>query len=423
VASTAALYFEPRAGFVLTFFLRMVQRMATPLRSLLLTLLLSLTVTGYAQFRDDFDRPAIDGWFTMAGDGQAHVAFTAQDGFARIESDGTADPYGVWWTLIKRDVSASLDLAKLRDPAYELRVEARVRSSHAPRRVNFMLNTQRTTDYHEHLREYDLPDAGEWRVISFTTQNFDAGPGDQVFVQLGVTDFGPEKYQVDIDYYRADVVRRADAGPDLGEPLIYHPPVPPIESLTQHVPVTHDSVIRTDFPDINFNDWRTETAAGPARVLTVDGNQWIVLRWDFGALRGKQAAGAGILELTTHSLALGGKYIERLGEDLGVEFGKVRVIEILAGDPAWDQETVTYNSLLQGRPPTAVFNTQMIIDLELAPVPGGKAYFTLSRPALQRLLDGRTKGLLIRPLGALSGTIFASENPAGHGPVLHFSTR
>jgi hypothetical protein len=41
---------------------------------------------------------------------------------------------------------------------------------------------------------------------------------------------------------------------------------------------------------------------------------------------------------------------------------------------------------------------------------------------MQRLLDGRTKGLLIRPLGALAGTIYASENQAGGGPVLHFNT-
>jgi hypothetical protein len=385
--------------------------------------LLAGAAQGLAQFRDDFDRPATDGWFTMAGDGQARVAFVPGDGFASIQVDATADRHGVWWTIIKRDVSAHLDLAKLRDPAYELRVEARVRSSHAPRRVNFMLNTQRTTDYHEHLREYDIADTDGWHVISFTTQKFDAGPGDQIFVQLGVTDFGPEKYQVDIDYYRADVVRRAEAGPDLGEPLIYHPPVPPVGSFTHHLPVTHDSVIRADYPDINFNDWRAGTAAGLARVLTVDGNQSIVLRWDFGSLRGTQASGAGILELTTSSVALGGKFVERLGEDLGVEFGKVRITEILAGDPVWNQETVTYHSLLQGRPPAEVFNTQMIIDLELAAAPGGKAYFTLSRPALQRLLDGRTKGLLILPLGALSGTVFSSESPVGNGPVLHFTTR
>lgn len=397
--------------------------MVTPLRLLPLASLLLGAAIAHAQFRDDFDRPAMDGWFTMAGDGNARATFVPKDGYASLQADATADAHGVWWTLIKRDISAQLDLAKLADPAYELRVEARVRSSHAPRRVNFMLNTQRTTDYHEHLREYDIPDTDGWHVISFTTRNFDAKPGDKVFVQLGVTDFGPDQYQVDIDYYRADVVRRDEAGPDVGEPLAYHPTVPPVDTFAHHLPVTHDSVIRPDFPDINFNDWHASEAGGPARVLTVDGSQWIVLRWDFGAFRGRQAVGAGVLELTTQSLAQGGKYIERMGEDLGVEFGKIHVIEILGGDPAWDQETVTYNSLLQGRPYADVFNTQMTIDLELAEQPGGKAWFTLPRPVMQRLLDGRTKGILIRQLGALSGTVYASENATGHGPVLHFSTR
>ena len=397
--------------------------MVTPPRLFLLASLLSLAVAGRAQFRDDFDRPAIDGWFTLTGDGSAKAALVPQDGFARLAIDATADRHGVWYTLIKRDISASLDLAKLKDPAYELRVEARVRSSHAPRRVNFMLNTQRTTDYHEHLREYEIPDTDGWHVISMTTRNFDAGPGDTVFVQLCATDFGPDTYHVDIDYYRAEVVRVDEAGPDLGEPLVYHPPVPPVAAFAHHAAVTHDSVIRADFPDVNFNDWHAAEAGGPARVLTVDGSQWIVLRWDFGALRGRPADGAGLLELTTQSLALGGNYVGAMGRDLGEEFGKIHVIEILGGDPAWDQTTVTYASLMQGKPYAEVFNTQMIIDLELASAPGGKAFFTLPRPVLQRLLDGRSKGILIRPLGAISGTVYASENPAGHGPVLHFNTK
>lgn len=394
-----------------------------PLPRLLLASTLGLAVTGHAQFRDDFDRPAIDGWFTMTGDGTAKAAFVPGDGFARLQIDATPDQHGVWWALIKRDITASLDLAKLKDPAYELRVEARVRSSHAPRRVNFMLNTQRTTDYHEHLREYEIPDTDGWHVISMTTRAFDAGPGDSVFVQLCATDFGPDTYHVDIDYYRADVVRRDEAGSDVGEPLVYHPPVLPVSSFAHHAAVAHDSVIRADFPTVNFNDWHVAEAGGPARVLTVDGSQWIALRWDFAPFRGRHADGGGVLELTTQSLALGGKYIEAMGRDLGEEFGKIHVIEILGGDPAWDQETVTYASLLQGKPYAEVFNTQMIIDLELAPAPRGKAFFTLPRPVMQRLLDGRSKGILIRPLGAISGTIYASENPAGHGPVLHFNTK
>lgn len=417
------LYFEPRAAVVTRRFLRFVGSMVTPSRLLLLVSLLPLAVASRAQFRDDFDRPAIEGWFTMTGDGNARAALVPQDGFARLSIDATADRHGVWWSLIKRDVTAALDLAKLKDPAYELRVEARVRSSHAPRRVNFMLNTQRTTDYHEHLREYEIPDTDGWHVISLTTRDFDAGPGDTVFVQLCATDFGPDTYHVDVDYYRADVVRRDEAGPDLGEPLVYHPPVPPVATFAHHAPVTHDSVIRADFPEVNFNDWQAAAPGGPVRVLTVDGSQWIVLRWDFAPFRGRRADGAGVLELTTHALALGGNYTARYGADLGVEFGKIRVIEILGGDPAWDQATVTHATLTQGRPYAEVFNTQMIIDLELAPAPGGQAFFTLPRPVMQRLLDGRSKGLLIRPLGALSGTVYASENPAGHGPVLHFNTR
>ena len=68
-----------------------------------------------------------------------------------------------------------------------------------------------------------------------------------------------------------------------------------------------------------------------ARVLTVDGRQWIVLRWDFATYRGLNADGAGVLELTTCSLPIGGKYIEHWGQDFGEEFGLIHVIEILGG--------------------------------------------------------------------------------------------
>jgi hypothetical protein len=384
--------------------------------------MLAAAATGQAQFLDTFDGPKVEGWFQVTGDGTPAMEVMPQDGFARILVDATADKHGVWWTFIKRDITASLDLEKLRDPAYELRVEARVRGSHAPRRVNFMINTQRTTNYHEHLREFELSDTTGWHTISMTTKNFDAGPGDQVFVQFCVTDWGPDKYFVDVDYYRADVVRRAEAGPDHGEPLVYHPPVPDVKTLAHHAAVSHDGVINSDFPDVNFNDWHVAEPHGTARILTIDSRQWAILRWDFAQLPERKADGAGILELTTCSLPIGGNYIAGLGRDLGEEFGKIRVIEILGGDPAWEQETVTYHSLMRGRSYADVFNTQMIIDLELAEKPGGKAYFTLSRPVMQRLLEGRTKGLLIRPLGALPASVYASENPDGNGPMLHFST-
>ena len=393
------------------------------MRKLPLLTLALLPAISHAALMDSFDGPNIEGWNQITGDGVARMDFQQMDGFARISVDATKDKDGVWWTCIKRDVTASLDVKKLSTPAYELRVEAKVRGSAAPRRVNFMLNTSRTTDFHEHLREYYLDDSTNWHTISFTTKNFDAKPGDTVFAQFCVTDWGPGQYNVDLDYYKADVVRPEKAGPDLGEPLLYHPPIAEASSFTQHVPVTHDSIINSDYPDVNFNDWHVQERDGAARVLTVGADQWIVLRWDFGQLKNAKAAGVGVLELTTSSLAIGGKYIEALGKDFGEEFGKIHVIEILGGDPAWDQEKVTYKNLLQDGSYEDVFNTQMVIDLEMAEKPGEKAYFTLPRPVMQRLLDGKTKGLLIRPLGALSGSVYASEDASGNGPKLHFSTK
>jgi hypothetical protein len=382
----------------------------------------AIPAIGHAQFSDPFDGPKIEGWFTGTGDGTPTMRLEQHDGFVRYKVDATNDKHGVWWTYIKRDITAHIDLEKLKDPAYELRVEARVRGSHAPRRVNFMINTQRTTNFHEHLREYELQNTSDWHAISMTTQNFEAVPGDTVYVQFCVTDWGPGQYAVDVDYYRADVVRRDQAGPDKGEPLIYHPPVPPLQTFSHHVDVAHDSVINTDFPSVNFNDWHAQEKGGATRVLTVDAKQWIILRWDLDNFRELKAEGPGVLELTTHSLAIGGNYAAGLGKDLGEEFGKIRVIEILGGDPTWDQNTVSYDSLVQGARYEDVFNTQMIIDLDLAKEPGEKAYFTLQRPVMQRLLEGKTKGLLIRPLGALSGSIYASEQQGNLGAKLHFNT-
>lgn len=379
-------------------------------------------VPSSAQFVDSFDGTSLDGWFHMVGDGTPTMTLEPRQGYLRYKVDASTDQHGVWWTLIKRDITEYLDIEKLSKAEYELRVEARVRASHAPRRVNFMVNTQRTTDFHEHLREYELPNTTDWHTISMTTSNFDVRAGDTVYVQFCVTDWGPGQYAVDIDYYRADVVRGDQAGPDMGEPLIYHPAVPDVSTFGHRLLVAHDSVVSTQFPNVNFNDWHIPAQEGPARVLTVGATEWIILRWDFGDLRTQKVEGAGVLELTTHSLAIGGRYTEAYGEDLGDEFGKVRVIEILGGDPDWDQKTVTYGGLVGSAAYEDVFNTQMVIDLELAATPGEKAYFTLPRPVMQRLIDGKTKGLLIRPLGAQAGSIYASEDVGGRGPRLHFST-
>jgi hypothetical protein len=370
-----------------------------------------------ADFVDDFNH-SVAGWQSLTGDGEAQLTFIPMDGFARMQVDATKDQHNIYWTIIKRDVAPSLDMEKLKSPDYELRVEARVRASHAPRRVNFMINTQRTTDYHEHLREYDLGQTTDWQVISMTTRNLDAVPGDQLNVQLGVTDWGPGQYHLDVDYYRAEVVPVKNAKADLGEPLVYHPPVPALESFKQHLKVNQDASINSAFPLVNFNNWTSDNA----RVFTVSAGQYPLLRWDLQSFRGQKADAAGVLELTTQSLQKGGNYVAALGEDFGIEFDKVRVFEILGGETNWQQHHVTFQSFTQGKDLQSAINGQMIFDTEVAPAQG-KTLVTIPRPVLQRLLDGTTRGLLLQPLGALEVSFYDSEHGDGsQAPKLHFSS-
>src|SRR5262249_6079263 len=118
-----------------------------------------------AQFRDDFDTVALDpdaktGWEFFTGDGTATMDFRQGGaGYASIFVDATTDGRGIWWALIEREVSAGMDLSLLRRPGHEVRIEARIRVSHAPRRVNMQVLTRRTTDYYSHLMEFDIPDA------------------------------------------------------------------------------------------------------------------------------------------------------------------------------------------------------------------------------------------------------------------------
>lgn len=394
------------------------QRTLVGAQCILVVGLLALVPLSHADFRDEFDGPPFVDWQLLTGDGNVQLRLEPMDGFARIHVDATQDQHNIWWAIIKRDVAAHLDLEKLKDPAYELRVEARIRPSHAPRRVNFMINTQRTTDFHEHLREYDLASTSEWHVISMTTRNLDVQPGDQLNVQLGITDWGPDQYHVDIDYYRAEVVKVSNAAPDLGEPLVYHPPVPPLNTFKNQEKVAQDAVINEHFPEVNFHNWQSNGA----RVLTVTAGQYALLKWDLTAYKGQQAAGAGVLALTTESVQSGGNYVAAYGEDLGIEFGKLRVFEVFGGDNKWQQESVTFDSFTQGQSLQAQINGQMVFDTDIA-VAGEQTLITIPRPVLQRLLDGQTRGLVLKPLGALAASIYDSEHNGGKfAPTLYFTT-
>lgn len=373
-----------------------------------------------AQFRDDFDGPSlkidldgVTGWGFATGEGKAVMDLKQGDGCAVITVDATADRRNVWWALIVRRVSDGMDLSLLRKPGRALRIEARIRVSQAPRRVNLHLNTQRTTDFHSHLMEFDIPDAGNWHVISMTTRDFDAGPGDVVNGQMALMDWGTGKYRVDVDYVTVDIVDVATAGPDKGDAVPYHPPIADPATFAHDVPAAHDTTLDLDNPDANLDDWIICNGKGETRVLTVSGTQFAVLRWDLSAFAGKRVSRHGLLELTTRTLAR--------TSDKRPDFGELRVVEVLGGDPLWDQRTVTLASFLRGAPLTEALNPQMIIDYPATDGDGGKTYLTISKYVLQRLIDGKTSGIAIRPLGALDASFYASEEKGGKlAPRLRF---
>ncbi|MHB8055803.1 MAG: hypothetical protein ACYDH3_11215, partial [Candidatus Aminicenantales bacterium] len=225
-----------------------------------------------AQFKDDFNGPVLSvdpsgeqGWSFFSGDGTAVMDFRQADGYASISVDSTRDKRNVWWALIKRRVSQNLNLGRLAEPGVELRISARVRVSRAPRRVNLHLNTQKTTDFHTHLMEFDIPDAEQWHSISMTTRDFEAAPGDTVNGQLALMDWGLGKYRVDVDDFRVDVVEVATAGPDDGVAVPYHPPVADPKMFAQTLAAAQEATVDIGFPEVNFGDWSSRDATGPVR--------------------------------------------------------------------------------------------------------------------------------------------------------------
>ena len=365
-----------------------------------------------AQFRDDFDGPALlkdptgaNGWGFVAGEGRAVIDLLPGPGFASISVDATKDRRNVWWAFIIRRVSGSLDLGLLAKPSRELRVEARIRTDHAPRRVNLHLNTERTTDFHSHLMEYDLAEAGTWYTISMTTRGFDAKPGDTVNAQMALMDWGLGRYRVDVDYFKVDIVDAAKTGPDLGGPIPYHPPVADPASFSLQVPVAADMTVDLAEPGVNLNDWTITDAGGKASVVSAGGTRVALLRWDFGRLAGRTVAGPGLLEITTRAL--------ELSTEERPDFGQLRVVEILGGEPVWEERTATWTELSKGAERDTVLDPQMIIDWPVTAGDGGKTYLTIPVPVLQRLIDGRTRGIALTPLGSIEASFYAREERGG----------
>jgi len=374
-----------------------------------------------AQFRDDFDSLRKDpagssGWGTQTGEGRISMDILPGPGFATVSVDATQDRRGVWWAVIFRQVQGSLDLAKLARSGFELRAEARIRTDTAPRRVNLSFNTQKTTDFDSHLMEYDLAETGTWYTISLTTRGFDARPGDTVNAQLALIDWGLGRYRVDVDYFRVDIVETAKAGPDLGPPIAYHPPVADPASFALALPAAADLTVDLGEPGVNLNDWTVTDAGGKVSVISVGGTRLALLRWDFSGLAGKTVAGPGLLELTTRTLG-------RSATD-HPDFALLRVVETIGGEPGWSERTATWTEISRGAPRELVIDPQMIIDWPVTGGDGGKTYLTIPPVVLQRLVDGKTLGIAITPLGSIDASFYSREERGGAlAPRLLFNVK
>jgi hypothetical protein len=376
----------------------------------------------HSQFIDNFDTPKvpgepgiIPGWTAFAGDGSAIVRFEQKEDYASVLVDATHDTLNIWWALIKHGVSDYLDLGKLSQPGYELRIEARVRVSQAPRRINLSLNTQRTTDFHSNLMEFYIDDTADWHIVSFTTTDFDAIPGDKVNAQMALMDWGQEQYAVDIDYFKVELIDTHNGIINQGIHVPYRPPVKEIDSLSSHIPVIGDCTIDNRYPEKNFNNWYAmEEAKDKTALLNVSNTQYILLRWDLRDFKLKKASGPGVLELTTYSVMR--------SSDFEKDFGMIRLVEIIGGDQNWDQQTVTWHSFFGDYENNKVINGQMIIDIAPAESKGDSNYINIPQPVLQRMLEGKTKGIAILPLGSINAAFYSIENNKPETtPQLHFS--
>ncbi len=379
---------------------------------LICTVFFSQTPTIKAQFLETFQGETSVEWISFTGSGEAVSSLERKDSWLQFKVDATDDTQNVWWAIVQTTLTDQLDLEPFADPEsdYGLRMEARVRVSHAPRRFNMQLRTDRYEGNYAGLMEFDIPDKDRWHTVSMTLEHLDIRPGDRITPHLAMMDWGPFIYTMEIDYVKVDVVNLSERSEDLGEQVVYPPPVPQPNEFENSMAATESGMVDRHYPDLNKRGW----VAGDTPVLTLDNTKIVLLRWDLSEIEGRNTDGYGMLELTPFS------FYQTTDTDR-IEFDKIRMVEILAGDPIWNRDSVTFNSFLQGEPLESVLNTQMIHDFVLPSKKDEPLYIHLPRPVMQRLIDGKTKGLAFYPLGSLQASFYLGQDAGGSGPRLYYN--
>jgi hypothetical protein len=373
-----------------------------------------------ADFLEDFSGktlatdPAMKtGWGTLTGSGEATVTLTQKNHHGLMTVDARKDRRNIYWALIKRAVTKDIDMAALTKPGHALRVEMKLRLSDAPRRVHFQINTNRTTDFHANLREFDIADTA-WHTIAWTNTGLDVKPGDDVFFTLGMTDMGRAVYTAEIEYVKASVVETPN---DLGNPLPYRPRLP--EKFAHTLTVAEDAIIDSAYPWVNLKDWTelsTDEGTLGLHVNAISGSQITVLKFDLSAFKGKTVDGWGVLELTTATAGWAATNLE--------EFGYLRAVEIKNTAPDFKRDSVTWDSFFAGKPMLDVLNGQLFFDIQPALQRSGKTVIEINPAVMQRLIDGTSRGIALYGQGALNFSFASSQAPGeGSRPTLRFNTK
>jgi len=297
-----------------------------------------------------------------------------------------------------QSISEFIDVEKLNKPEYELRMEAKVMASHAPRRINMYLSS---LDAGGFLREFDLSSSNEWITISMVTSGFDFDPKKPLMTQVSMMDWGnTDIYELKVDYIKVDLVMASDKLEQFGEPLIYRPELKAAGFYKKEIAAEDNASIDMLFPNESLIGWQNETSNNAPSVLQVDQSKTIILKWDFSKYKGKKVAEDGQLELTSNSLL-------RKAES-GKDFGEIRISEITSSANEWDESSVTFNSFIGDNEYNEVIVSQCIVDTPVNA--NGKTIVSISRPVLQRLIDGEASGIAIKPLGLISASFFDNTN-------------
>lgn len=370
-----------------------------------------------AQYVADFNDPTtgfsennIPGWRTITGDGEVifKQRFDGQSVILQIDPD--KDKRNIWYAFLHQDISSFIDKNKALLSKYGLRMEARVKTSHAPRRINMYLSSLNSGGY---LREFDIPVANEWHTISMVTQNATFSPDLPLMAQISLMDWGISSlYTLSIDYIKVDVIEIGHHLSQYGNPLEYRPPLKESSFYEEELIVSDDATIDASFPDENLSHWSVIDNMDTIPLLQVDQTKKTLLKWDFSRYRGKKIDGAGQLEIYTFSLSK--------NSNSPKDFGEIRFCEILHQPLPWSNEKITFGSFLNGMNLNEVINSQTIIDSKINPIKGSKTVVTISQPVLQRLFDGKSFGIALGPLGLIT-TYFFDRSSKSYAARLRFN--